>query len=86
VVPEDINLGRPEYTDVNVLPLNVIRYVGRMKELLVINNSARQAEYCELPYFLAHQPLSVLIYPILKQGELEPGGINNDDRQLFQGL
>jgi hypothetical protein len=45
VVPEDINLGRPEYTDVNVLPLNVIRYVGRMKELLVINNPARQAEY-----------------------------------------
>jgi len=59
-----------DHPDVNILPLNVIRYAGRMKELLVINNPARQAEYCELPYFLAHQPLSVLIYPILKQGEL----------------
>jgi predicted ATPase/class 3 adenylate cyclase len=59
-----------EYPDVNVLPLSVIRYVGRVKELLVMNNPARQPEYAELPYFVAHQPLSVLIYPILKQGEL----------------
>lgn len=59
-----------EYPGVNDLPLNVIRYVGRVKELLVINNPARQAEYAELPYFMSHQPLSVLIYPILKQGEL----------------
>ncbi len=59
-----------EYPDVNRLPLNVIRFVVRVKELLIINNPAKQAEYCDLPYFLAHQPLSVLIYPILKQGEL----------------
>ncbi|MGN6248446.1 MAG: adenylate/guanylate cyclase domain-containing protein [Ginsengibacter sp.] len=59
-----------EYPDVNMLPLNVIRYAGRVKELLLINNPARQAEYSDLPYFLAHQPLSVLIYPVLKQGEL----------------
>jgi histidine kinase len=59
-----------EYPDVNMLPLNVVRYVGRIKELLVINNPVKQAEYSELPYFVSHQPLSVLIYPILKQGEL----------------
>ena len=56
-----------EYPDVNNLPLNVVRYVGRVKELMVINNPAKQAEYSELPYFISHQPLSVLIYPILKE-------------------
>jgi histidine kinase len=59
-----------EYPDVNNVPLNVVRYVSRIKELMVINNPAKQAEYSELPYFVSHQPLSVLIYPILKQGEL----------------
>lgn len=59
-----------EYPDVNNLPLNIVRYVGRVKELMVINNPAKQAEYSELPYFTLHQPLSVLIYPILKEGKL----------------
>ncbi|MGN6530891.1 MAG: adenylate/guanylate cyclase domain-containing protein, partial [Ginsengibacter sp.] len=59
-----------EYPDVNILPLSVIRYAGRVKELLVINNPAKQADYTELPYFISHHPLSVLIYPILKQGDL----------------
>lgn len=59
-----------EYPSVNTLPLNTVRYVGRVKEPLIINNPAKQAEYSELPYFTTHKPFSVLIFPILKQGEL----------------
>ncbi len=59
-----------EYPDANSLPLSTIRYVARVKEPLIINNPAKRSEYSELPYFMSNQPHSVLIYPILKQGEL----------------
>ncbi len=59
-----------EYPDADSLPLNTIRYVARVKEPLILNNPTRQTEYSSLPYFTMHQPLSVLIFPILKQGEV----------------
>ncbi len=59
-----------EYIDPESLPLNTIRYVGRIKEPLIINNPARLNEYNALPYFNSHHPQSVLIYPVLKQGDL----------------
>lgn len=59
-----------EYPDADSLPMNTIRYVARVKEPLIINNPAKQTEYSVLQYFTMHQPLSVLLFPILKQGEL----------------
>ena len=59
-----------EYPDSDSLPLNTIRYISKVKEPLVINSPARQAEYNALPYFAMHKPLSVLIFPILKHGDL----------------
>jgi histidine kinase len=59
-----------EYPDADRLPLKTIRYVARVKEPFIINNPSRQTEYSVLPYFALHQPQSVLIFPILKQGEL----------------
>jgi len=73
-----------EYPDINSLPLNVVRYVGRVKELLVINNPTKNSEYSELPYFVTHRPLSVLVYPILKQGELF--GILYLENYLTEGI
>ena len=59
-----------QYPDANILPLNIVRYVARIKEPLIINNPDKQPEYSEINYFTRHTPLSVLVYPILKQGEL----------------
>jgi histidine kinase len=59
-----------EYPDADRLPLKSIRYVARVKEPSIINNPSKQTEYSALPYFALHQPQSVLIFPILKQGEL----------------
>ncbi|RYY27280.1 MAG: GAF domain-containing protein, partial [Chitinophagaceae bacterium] len=59
-----------EYPDADRLPLKSIRYVARVKEPSIINNPSRQTEYSALPYFALHQPQSVLIFPILKQGDL----------------
>ncbi|HVZ97737.1 MAG TPA: GAF domain-containing protein, partial [Chitinophagaceae bacterium] len=59
-----------EYIDPETLPLNTIRYVARLKDPLTLNNPARLNEYNTLPYFISHHPQSVLIYPVLKQGEL----------------
>lgn len=73
-----------EYPDANSLPLNTIRYVVKVKETLIINNPAKQTEYSELPYFTTHQPLSVLIYPILKQGEIF--GILYLENYLTEGI
>lgn len=59
-----------EYPDTNILPLNIVKYVAKVKEPLIINNPDKQPEYSDIGYFTRHMPLSVLIYPILKQGEL----------------
>jgi histidine kinase len=59
-----------EYPEPNNLPLSVIRYASRLKEPLIINSPAKQNEYSSLAYFASHKPLSVLIFPIMKQGEL----------------
>ena len=59
-----------EYIDPEMLPLNTIRYVARVKDPLIINNPASSTEYNAIPYFAHNYPLSVLIYPVLKQNEL----------------
>ena len=58
------------YPNGSDLPLTLIRYVVRLKEPLISNNPAKSPEYSAQPYFLQHQPRSVLCYPVLKQGAL----------------
>jgi predicted ATPase/signal transduction histidine kinase/DNA-binding NarL/FixJ family response regulator len=51
-------------------PTSIITYVERAKELVVLDDAARQGSFTQNPYILSHQPKSVLCLPLLNQGKL----------------
>jgi histidine kinase len=52
------------------IPLALIKYVVRLKEPLIIDKPFTIPEYKSMNYFQKKQPLSVLVYPIIRQGEI----------------
>jgi class 3 adenylate cyclase len=59
-----------EYADNEMLPLSIIKYVIRLKKLLILNNPSQIAEYSANRYFKKNHPKSLICYPILKQGNI----------------
>ncbi len=58
----------PEEADSEHLPMNIVKYVMRVKTHLILNQPALIPEYSATKYFTTHSPKSVICYPILKQG------------------
>jgi predicted ATPase/serine phosphatase RsbU (regulator of sigma subunit)/tRNA A-37 threonylcarbamoyl transferase component Bud32 len=54
----------------NRLPLNIVNYVVRTRESLVLANAMQEGIYTQDPYIRQHQLKSVLCSPILHQGQL----------------
>lgn len=59
-----------EYADNENLPLNIIKYVIRMKEAFMLNNPAQLPEYGNHRYYQKNKPKSIICFPVLKQGEI----------------
>ncbi|MBR8838529.1 MAG: AAA family ATPase [Stigonema ocellatum SAG 48.90 = DSM 106950] len=52
------------------LPVNVINYVFRTQETLVIDDATNETAFAADPYIIHQQPKSVLCTPIINQGKL----------------
>ncbi len=52
------------------IPISIVNYVARTKEVLVLNNAATENNFNTDPYIKQRQPKSILCTPILHQGDL----------------
>jgi histidine kinase len=59
-----------DYAENDNLPMNVLKYVTRVKEPFILNQPSLTPEYGNNRYFQKNKPKSVICYPILKQGEI----------------
>jgi histidine kinase len=59
-----------EYADNDNLPMNIIKYVSRAKEPLIINQPSFTANYGNIRYFQKNKPKSTICHPIIKHGEI----------------
>ncbi|MFT5535521.1 MAG: putative ATPase, partial [Candidatus Paceibacteria bacterium] len=56
--------------DAPLLPLSLVHYIARTKESIVIHEALKEKLVASDPYVQRHRPRSLLILPILHQGEL----------------
>jgi predicted ATPase/signal transduction histidine kinase/CheY-like chemotaxis protein/tRNA A-37 threonylcarbamoyl transferase component Bud32 len=54
----------------NCLPVSVINYVARTKEIIVKHDAAKLGRFTDDPYIKTHQSKSILCAPIINQGQL----------------
>jgi histidine kinase len=59
-----------EYADQDMMPLNIVNYVMRIKEPLILNQPSQIPEYSNTRYFEKSKPKSLICFPVLKQGEI----------------
>ncbi len=59
-----------EFMDNDMLPVNLINYVIRVKQPLILNQPANIPEYSHSRYFEKNRPRSLICHPVLKHGEL----------------
>lgn len=59
-----------EYADHEMMPMSIVKLVIRLKEPLILNQPAQVPEYSNTRYFEKNKPMSLICYPILKQGEI----------------
>jgi histidine kinase len=52
------------------LPISLINYVERSQKYLVLDDATRSEQFQLDPYIAANQPLSILVLPIIHQGNL----------------
>ena len=52
------------------LPISLINYVQRTKEIIVLNKAPNEGLFNRDPYIMKHQPQSILGLPIIHQGQL----------------
>ncbi|WED23378.1 AAA family ATPase [Vibrio sp. JC009] len=52
------------------VPLNVIRYVLRTQETLLLEDGGTENNFSSDPYIAANKPKSILCFPLVQQGEL----------------
>ncbi len=52
------------------LPISLINYVERTQKYLVLDDATRAEQFQFDPYIAANQPLSILVLPIIHQGNL----------------
>lgn len=53
------------------LPTNIIYYVARTGENVLLNDATREGQFTQAPYIRARQPKSVLCMPLKHQGQLD---------------
>ena len=53
-----------------LLPISLINYVERTRKYLVLDDASRAEEFQLDPYIATNQPLSILVLPIIHQGNL----------------
>ncbi|MBD1885936.1 ATP-binding sensor histidine kinase [Microcoleus vaginatus] len=53
-----------------LLPLSLINYVERTQKYLVLDDATRADQFQSDPYIVTNQPLSILVLPIIHQGNL----------------
>lgn len=56
--------------DPQTLPHAVLNYVARTHDNVVLNDARQSSHFAQDPYIQSEQPLSVLCYPLLHQGNL----------------
>ncbi|MEG5039348.1 MULTISPECIES: AAA family ATPase [unclassified Microcoleus] len=54
----------------DLLPLSLINYVERTQKYLVLDDATRAEQFQFDPYIATNQPLSILVLPIIHQGNL----------------
>ncbi|MEG4504085.1 AAA family ATPase [Microcoleus sp. F6_B4] len=54
----------------DILPISLINYVERTQKYLVLDDATRSEQFQFDPYIAANQPLSILVLPIIHQGNL----------------
>ncbi|MEG4168524.1 MULTISPECIES: AAA family ATPase [unclassified Microcoleus] len=67
---QDCDLESLLVEESKAIPLNIINYVKRTKEILVFDRANTQTTWAGDPYIIEHQPKSVLCTPILHQGKV----------------
>ncbi|MEG4841746.1 AAA family ATPase [Microcoleus sp. B9-D4] len=67
---QDCDLESLLVEESKAIPLNIINYVKRTKEILVFDRASTQTTWAGDPYIIEHQPKSVLCTPILHQGKV----------------
>jgi histidine kinase len=53
-----------------ILPISLINYVERTRKYLVLDDATRSDQFQYDPYIASNQPLSILVLPIIHQGNL----------------
>ncbi|MEG4623216.1 AAA family ATPase [Microcoleus sp. w1-18aA5] len=54
----------------DILPISLINYVERTQKYLVLDDATRSEQFQFDPYIAVNQPLSILVLPIIHQGNL----------------
>ncbi|HSF74905.1 MAG TPA: ATP-binding protein, partial [Microcoleus sp.] len=54
----------------DILPISLINYVERTEKYLVVDDATRTDQFQFDPYIATNQPLSILVLPIIHQGNL----------------
>lgn len=70
---------------VEAVPMSLIQYTARTRQQLVIQDALKESICAADPYILAHQPKSILCFPILHQSKLS-GMIYLENRQTTQAF
>jgi protein kinase len=53
-----------------VLPESILHYVARSRESIVLDRAAYSVDFTQDPYIQSVQPMSILCYPLINQGDL----------------
>ena len=59
-----------EDNSASLLPKSILTYVKRTRTSVILDDASTCIDYAIDPYIKKHNPISLLCYPILKQGEL----------------
>ena len=52
------------------VPENIIYYVARTQEQLVLNNATQEGHFTRIPYIVKQRPKSILCAPLVNHGQL----------------
>ncbi|MEG4943919.1 AAA family ATPase [Microcoleus sp. F4-D5] len=67
---QDCHLESLLVEESKAIPVSIINYVKRTKEILVFDRASTQTTWAGDPYMIEHQPKSVLCTPILHHGKV----------------
>ncbi|CAN99308.1 Protein kinase [Sorangium cellulosum So ce56] len=65
----EVELRRP-LEESSALPVSVVHYVARTRELLILDDAAASPRFAADPYLAAHRPRSVMGLPLVHQNRL----------------